>query len=198
MASFIVVQRVQHEVPPAIACRALGVSPAWFYKWRGGDVSLRRARRRALGELVAVLFRQHRGTYGSPRITADLREAGWRISEKTVAALMAEQHLLARGQRRRKSTTRPGRGRWRTPDLVGRKFSAQRPNQRWFGDGKQIPTAEGKAVSAQRARDRVAADRRVHRQRAPRRRRRLRCAVDGGRGPRRQRRRGRVPYRPGQ
>ena len=48
LAAFIVSQRDEHAVPAAVACRALGVSQAWFYKWRHGDVSLRRARRTAL------------------------------------------------------------------------------------------------------------------------------------------------------
>jgi transposase InsO family protein len=122
----------------------LGVSQAWFYKWRDGDVSLRRARRRALADLVKTLFVKHRGRYGSPRITDDLRELGWRVSQNTVAALMAEQGLVARGKRRRRNTTRPGRGRWRAPDLVNRDFHAQQVNQRWFGDGTEIPTDEGR------------------------------------------------------
>jgi hypothetical protein len=49
----------------------------------------------------------HRGTYGSPRIAADLREAGWRVSENTVTQLMREQHLLARAKKRRKWSPRP-------------------------------------------------------------------------------------------
>jgi putative transposase len=144
VAAFIAAQRAEHGVPVAIACRALGLSPAWFYKWRDGDVSLRRARRRALADLVATLFARYRGRYGSPRIAAELRELGWRVSQNTVAALMAEQGLVARPKRRRKHTTRPGRGRWRAPDQVKRDFSAERINQRWFGDGTEIPTDQGK------------------------------------------------------
>jgi transposase InsO family protein len=94
--------------------------------------------------LIAALFAQHRGTYGAPRIAADLTEMGWRVSQNTVAALMAEQGLKARTKRRRRATTRPGRGRWHAPDLVNRDFSARRLNQRWFGDGTEIDTAEGK------------------------------------------------------
>jgi putative transposase len=148
VAAFIAAQRDRHGVPVAVACRALGVSPAWFYRWRDGDVSLRRARRRALADLVATLFTRHRGRYGSPRIAAELRELGWRVSVNTVAALMAERGLVARPKRRRATTTRPGRRRWRAPDQVKRDFSAERINQRWFGDGTEIPTAEGKLYLA--------------------------------------------------
>jgi transposase InsO family protein len=90
------------------------------------------------------LFAQHRGTYGSPRITADLRAEGWRVSENTVAAIMREAGLAARRRRRRRQTTRQGRGRWRAPDLIGRDFGTDRLNHKWYGDGTEIPTDEGK------------------------------------------------------
>ena len=144
VAGFIVSQRAQHQIPHAVACRALGVSPAWFYKWRHGDPSPRHARRVQLTAKIKQLFAARRGRYGSPRITADLVEQGWSVSGNTVAAIMAEQGLRARPPRRRRRTTRPGRARWRAPDLVRRQFSAAAVNQMWFGDGTEIPTDEGK------------------------------------------------------
>jgi putative transposase len=144
VAGFIAAQRADHQVPQAAACRAVGVSQAWFYKWCHGDPSPRHARREQLKVAIARLFAAHRGTYGSPRITADLRDEGWRVSENTVAALMAELGLAARRRRRRKNTTRQGRGRWRAPDLIGRQFGANRINRKWYGDGTEIPTDEGR------------------------------------------------------
>ena len=184
MAGFIAAQRAEYGVPHALACRALGVSQAWFYKWRHGDGSPRRARRRALSALVAALFARHRGTYGAPRITADLQEMGWRVSQNTIAVIMAEQGLRARAKRRRRGTTRPGKGRWRAPDLVKRDFTARRVNQRWFGDGTEIDTAEGKPHLA---RGLYVCSRRIvgfASERAPRRRAGLRLVGDGGRGAR--------------
>ena len=144
VASFIVAQRAQHRVPYATSCRALGVSPSWFYKWRDGDASPRHARREQLSIVIRQLFAAHHGRYGSPRITDDLREAGWQVSEKTVAGIMREQGLRARAKKRRKNTTRQGRGRWRAPDLIGRDFPAATVNQKWYGDGTEIATDEGK------------------------------------------------------
>ena len=144
MAVFIAAQRDTHRVPHAVACRALGVSQAWFYKWRHGDASVQRARREQLEVAIRRLFAQHHGTYGSPRITADLREQGWRVSQNTVAQSMRGLGLQARRRRRRKQTTRAGRGKWRAPDLIGRDFAAQRLNRKWYGDGTEIPTDQGK------------------------------------------------------
>ena len=131
-------------MPHATACRALGVSQAWFYKWRDGDASPRHARRVALAAEIARLFAKHHGRYGSPRITADLHEAGERVSENTVAKVMREQQLVARAKKRRKQTTRQGRGRWRAPDLIGRNFPADQLDRKWYGDGTEIVTDEGK------------------------------------------------------
>jgi transposase InsO family protein len=144
MAAFIAAQRADHRVPHATACRALSVSQAWFYKWRDGDPSPQHARREQLKIEIRRLFAKHRGTYGSPRITADLRDAGWSVSENTVAALMRELGLAARRRRRRKQTTRQGRGKWRAPDLIGRNFGTERLNHKWYGDGTEIGTDEGK------------------------------------------------------
>lgn len=143
VATFIAAQRAQHQIPHASACRALGVSQAWFYKWAHGDPSAQHARREQLTVAIRRLFAAHRGRYGSPRITADLRQEGWRVSVNTVAQIMAEQGLRARPPRRRRGLTRPGRGRWRAPDLVGRDFAATRLNEKWYGDGTEIPTDEG-------------------------------------------------------
>jgi transposase InsO family protein len=144
VAGFIAAQREQHQIPYATSCRALKVSQAWFYKWRHGDPSPRHARRAQLKVEIARLFAQHTGKYGSPRITADLRDLGWKVSENTVAKLMAELGLAARRKKRRKQTTRQGRGRWRAPDLIGRDFATDRLNHKWYGDGTEIPTEEGK------------------------------------------------------
>jgi putative transposase len=73
-----------------------------------------------------------------------LREAGWRVSEKTVAAIMREQGLRARAKKRRRNTTRQGKGKWRAPDLIGRNFPASKVNQKWYGDGTELATDEGK------------------------------------------------------
>ena len=144
MAALIAAQRAAHGIPAAVACRALGVSRSWFYRWKDGTPGPRAARRERLKAEVARLFGLHAGKYGSPRITADLREAGWRVSENTVAALLREQGLAARRKRRRRSATRPGKGRWRAPDLVKRDFPAAAVNVKWYGDGTDIDTDEGK------------------------------------------------------
>jgi putative transposase len=94
---------------------------------------------------IAYLFAKHKATYGSPRITADLRAMGWRVSPNTVAALMREQDLVARRKRRRRGSTKPDRSARKAPDLLRRDFAPRaQPNVAWVGDLTEIPTDEGK------------------------------------------------------
>jgi putative transposase len=145
VAAYIVSQRAEHAVPQAVSCRALGVSQAWFYKWRCGDRSLRGKHRAVLAARIDYLFAKHNGTYGSPRITADLRELGYRVSVNTVAKVMAEKELVARRRHRRRSTTRSDRSARKAPDAVNRDFTPpERPDVTWCGDLTEIPTEEGK------------------------------------------------------
>jgi putative transposase len=148
VAALIAARRETRRIPHTVACRALGVSRSWFYKWRGGALGPRAERRQRLKAEVKRLFEAHHGKYGSPRITADLRDDGWRVSENTVAGLMRELGLAARRKKKRKVTTRPGKGRWRAPDLVKRDFPAANINCKWYGDGTEIPTGEGKLYLA--------------------------------------------------
>ena len=148
MAAFIASQGEQHGIPAAASCRALGVSRAWYYKHRDGRLPPRAVRRERLKAEIRRLFWLHRGRCGSPVITADLQEAGRAVSKNTVAAAMREMGLAARRKKRRRATTRPGKGRWRAPDLIGRDFAAAGINCKWYGDGTEIATGEGKLYLA--------------------------------------------------
>ncbi|WP_338089983.1 IS3 family transposase [Nonomuraea basaltis] len=147
LAAFIDAQRTEHGISYATSCRAVGRSPAWLYKWlaraRQGP-SGRERRRLRLVEAVISMFWKRKGADGSPRIAEHLRrEGGWRVSDNTVAKIMREHRLAARPGRKRKSTTRQDGGRWHAPDQLQRDFRASGPDQRWIGDGTEIPTGEG-------------------------------------------------------
>ncbi|WP_433351996.1 IS3 family transposase [Microtetraspora malaysiensis] len=146
VAAFICSQKTDHDIDHATSCRALGVSQSWFYKWKkriGQTAPTAREQRRArLDEEIKRLFAASGGTYGSPRITQDLHAEGWKVSENTVAARMAELGLAGRPLKKRRSLTRQGKRR-AAPDLVGRTFTAVAPDVLWVGDGTMIDTDEG-------------------------------------------------------
>jgi len=147
-AAFIADQKASHRVPYAVSCRALGVSESWFHKWHDRPPTPAQQRRAEVDQAVAAAFEVSKGTYGSPRIHADLVTAGWRVSKKTAAKSMARQHLVARSKKRRKGLTRPDKKKRPFPDLLRRDFTAPAPNVKWCGDITEIPTDEGKLYLA--------------------------------------------------
>jgi putative transposase len=148
LARFIASQKAVYRVPYAVSCRALGVSQSWFFKWHDRPPTPAAQRRTEVDEAVAAEFKDSGGSYGSPRIHAELTGKGWRISEKTVAKSMARQHLAARVKKRRKGLTRPDKKKRPFPDLVNRDFTAPAQDKKWCGDITEVPTDEGKLYLA--------------------------------------------------
>ena len=94
------------------------------------------------------MFDDAKGLHGSPRLHADLRDAGWMITERTVADSMRRQGLIARKVKHRRGTTKQDRSAPKFPDLVKRDFTASAPNLKWCGDITEIPTGNGKLYLA--------------------------------------------------
>ena len=133
--------RADHAV--STMCRVLGVSASGYYAWRRRGPS-RRARRDAeLAERIGAIHRDSRGTYGSPRIHAELREAGERLGRKRVARLMRERGLRGVDRRKWTRTTVSNASAEPAPDLVRRDFSAPAPNRLWVADATYVPTLAG-------------------------------------------------------
>jgi putative transposase len=84
-----------------------------------------------------------RGTYGAPRVFADLKQAGTPIGQKRVARLMASASLVGVTRRRRVKTTIRSLEAIPAPDLVNRSFRAEAPNTLWVADITYIPTWSG-------------------------------------------------------
>ena len=76
VAQLIAANRTQIGVPHAVSCRLLGISELWFYKWRDRAPTLQELRRRDLDKAVLSTFVASDGTYGSPRVAAELRGDG--------------------------------------------------------------------------------------------------------------------------
>ena len=91
VARFIADQRAMHRVPHAVTCAILGVSVSWFYKWVHREPTPTEVRRSELDAAVKAAFEASKRTYGSPRIHADLVEAGWMVSVNTVADSMRDE-----------------------------------------------------------------------------------------------------------
>jgi len=133
----------QADYPITMLCRMLEVSASGFYAWCKRPPSARRQADTMLGDRIEALYRQSRSTYGRPRLHADLREEGIAISGKRLARLMRERHIHGVSRRKGTITTIRDRDARPAPDLVDRKFRADRPDQLWVADITYIPTWAG-------------------------------------------------------
>ena len=122
VALFIAAQRTDHGVPHAAACRALGMPESTFYKWRDKEPTPTELHRADIDARVKKSFDDSGGTYGSPRVLDDLRDAGVRVTHKTVEASMVRQGLYGRKPKRSKGLTRPDKRAVTIADLLKRDF----------------------------------------------------------------------------
>ena len=127
----------------ATLCRLLGVSRSGYYAWRRRPPSARARADRGLSQRIREIHEQSRGTYGTPRIRAELRDAGVACSRKRVARLLRLAGL--QGCHRRKGPPSPRRtpGATPAPDLVRRDFAAPAPDRLWVADITYVPTWAG-------------------------------------------------------
>jgi putative transposase len=128
------------------ACRAAEISSSAYYEWKEKDESGPTDARREEAELIAEIreiHADHDKSYGSPRMTAELRRRGRRVNHKRVERVMRDNEIVGLTERRRVRTTIPAEDAPPLPDLVERRFAPGAPDVAWAGDITYIPTDEG-------------------------------------------------------
>uniref|UniRef100_UPI0004CA6944 IS3 family transposase n=1 Tax=Streptomyces globisporus TaxID=1908 RepID=UPI0004CA6944 len=130
-------------------CNLLGLSPSSFYYWRR-TAPARAARQTAEARLSARICKAPQdsdGTYGAPRITAELRdEGGPAVNHKRVARIMRSIGLEGVRLRRRHRTTVADQASAKAPDLIGRDFDADAVNTKYVGDITYLPVSGAKPL----------------------------------------------------
>jgi len=132
--------------PIQAACEAVEVSTSAYYGWlarSAGPTEAEWDEAILVNEMVDI-HRHHDDTYGSPRMTDELKRRGYDVNHKRVERLQAEHDIDAKDGRRKKvRTTIPGVSAPPLPDLVQRDFAPGEPGTRTCGDITYIPTGEG-------------------------------------------------------
>jgi putative transposase len=132
--------------PVAAACQAAGVTRSASYAWATSAAQGPSARQRQEARLVAEIGRVHgrsHGTYGSPRVTHELRRRGWDVNRKRVERLLRSHGIAGWWPRRRRNLTKADTAAAPAPDLVGRLFDPDHLDVAWCGDVTCIPTDRG-------------------------------------------------------
>jgi len=140
---FRFIEREKASHPVLRMCRLLGVSPSGFWAWRRRLPSPRHEADARLLARIAIAHAASRGTYGAPRIRAELLDAGVEVGRRRIARLMRLAGI--RGVTRRRFRVVRRGPEVVAPDLVRRRFStiADRPDRLWVTDITALPTGEG-------------------------------------------------------
>jgi putative transposase len=132
--------------PVVAACDAAAATRSAYYAWAAsatqGPSQHERDEARLVAEIRRIHARSH-GTYGAPRVHAELHRRGWTANHKRVERLMRLHGIVGYRPRRRRSLTKPDAGAAPAPDLLGRLFDPDQPDVAWCGDVTYIPTDEG-------------------------------------------------------
>lgn len=144
MSCYKLIDAEKASYPVSVLCRVLRVSRSGYYDWKGRPPSKRAKENASLTEKIREIHHRSRGTYGYPRVHAELKALGVRCSRGRVARLMRKSGLRGcmRGRRRR-HTTRQDPLAIPAPDLVKRNFAATAPNRLWTADITYLHTHEG-------------------------------------------------------
>ena len=130
--------------PVSLMARVLSVSRTGFYAWEKRETSPRQRQDEQLKVRIAEVHSASYGTYGSPRIHAELSDTyGINIGRKRVARLMRELGIEGVSKRKKRKTRKEGAERPAAPDLVHREFKAALPDQLWVADITYVKTWEG-------------------------------------------------------
>lgn len=125
-------------------CDVLGVSRSGYYAWAERPPSAREVRAAGLADAIRAAHEQSAGTYGSPRVHAELAGRGIGACVNTVAKLMKKCGIRSKMHRKfAVRTTDSTHGLPVAPNRLGREFGADLPDRKWCCDITYVPTAEG-------------------------------------------------------
>ena len=140
---FQLIDAAKEEFPVQRLCKVLGVSQSGYFAWRGRPACRRQREDLVLLTHVRSAFALSNATYGSPRMTRELQDAGLAVGRRRTARLMRENGIKARQPRRFKRTTDSLHAFPVAPNLLDQDFTAERPDEKWGADLSYIWTREG-------------------------------------------------------
>lgn len=124
-------------------CRVLGVSRSGYYAWRKRGPSEHDQEDVVLAAEIVDAFEESRGTYGSPRVHAELQARGFQVGRKRVERHMREQGLVGRPPPKFRRTTDSNHGEPIAPNIVAREFEIDEPDRVWVADITYVWTLQG-------------------------------------------------------
>jgi transposase InsO family protein len=140
---FQLIDAAKKDFPVQRLCKVLEVSQSGYFAWKSRPASRRQREDLVLLAHVRSAFARSNQTYGSPRMTHELRDQGLEAGRRRIARLMRENGLRARQPRRFRRTTDSLHAFPVAPNLLDQDFAAAGPDEKWGADLSYIWTREG-------------------------------------------------------
>lgn len=129
--------------PVSRQCEVYEVSKSGYYKWRAKKPSERMLENQKLDQKIRVIYDEHKGRYGVPRITDELKDQGLKVNKKRVERRMKVLNFKGKQARKFKVTTDSNHQLPVAKNLLNQDFSAMDINQKWAGDITYVWTTSG-------------------------------------------------------
>lgn len=133
----------QGDLPINRLCEIMEVSPRGYRAYRNRPLSPSQCKDLVVLAHIREQFALSLGSYGRPRMTEELKEAGVDVGHRRVGRLMRENDIRVERSKKYKATTDSNHSFNIAPNLLDGDFSATAPNQKWVGDISYIWTREG-------------------------------------------------------
>jgi putative transposase len=124
-------------------CKVLGVSRSGYYEWLKREPSKRELENRSLMEQIRNIHKKSKRTYGSPRITRELKEKSIYVSRPRIARLMRQANIRGVAKKRFVATTNSKHNYPVAANLLNREFTTSHQGKVWVSDITYIRTGEG-------------------------------------------------------
>ena len=124
-------------------CRVLKASRSGYYKWLKTPGGIRATENAEALKAIRQAYHAHKGRYGSPRITEELKANGLPYNRKRIARLMQIHGIRAKLKRRNHQTRMSRQRAHQIKDYLRRDFTAKKPNRKWVSDITYIWTKQG-------------------------------------------------------
>lgn len=125
-------------------CRVFKVTRSGYYDWLKRTPSKRAIQRQQITRQIKALYQESRCRYGSPKITDELRDNGWKVSRPRVARIMRSEGLKSIICKKFRGATTDSRHNLPVAENhLNRDFFASAPSQKWVSDITYVPTMQG-------------------------------------------------------
>lgn len=125
-------------------CKVFKLSRSGYYDWLGRKPSNRQLEHQQITKEIMMVYAKSKNRYGSPKITDELRDSGWKVSRPRVARIMRAEGVKSIINKKFRGLTTDSKHSFPIAENhLNRSFSAHSPGQKWVSDITYIPTRQG-------------------------------------------------------